>query len=226
MGSVKKVTNSIKKTISDPARLVGTYAGYAMGGGLPGMAAGNAAGKYISTDIPKPDLSTLEGQQQLQAQLVGNQLQAAEDFNKNLPAYIEQEYASRAAPVEDQFKSGRTNLMASLSGRGMLSSGNAIKQRANLEANKAQTLGGLRAETIQDATQRAQAYRIDPLSSLANANEQKTNFAGNLDALKRQSDQNRQALIGQGLGMIGSGVGQGIANRTNGRLFSGGYKNV
>jgi len=220
VGSVKKITNSVKKTISDPARLVGTYAGYAMGGGLPGMAAGNAVGKYISTDIPAPDLSTLEGQQALQAQLVGNQLQAAEDFNKNLPAYIEQEYASRAAPLEDQFKANRTNLMASLSGRGMLSSGNALKQRANLEANKAQTLGGLRAETVQDATQRAQAYRVDPLSSLANANEQKTSFANNLDALKRDSDKNRQALMGESLGMIGSGVGQGIANRMNNRTFA------
>lgn len=217
MGTVKSITNSAKKTIKNPTRLAGTVLG--SGFGLGGALLGNQAGKYVSEEIAPPDYSGLEGQQRLQGELVNQRLQAGEQFNRDLPAYVQEEYNAKKAPLEDQYKNSRTNLMASLSNRGMLSSGNALKQRANLEAGKAQAFGDLKASTVQDATQRAQAYRVDPLQSVANVNEQKTSFQSGLDDLKRQTDASRNALIGSAAGMIGQGVGQGLGNVNQGKKF-------
>lgn len=156
---------------------------------------------------PAPGPSDMSGQEAAQ-RLISDQINTAEEFEKQLPGYIEGEYGDRARDIKEGSKESLGALRSNLNARGMLHSGLRQGKEGKLATKTAGLLNEARADTVRDAVMRNQAMKVNAgLSAQDNLNKQQEQLA-NLDAIKAQRDAFRSQMMGNAFGSIGSGVGQ------------------
>jgi hypothetical protein len=155
----------------------------------------------------------------LQNQLINNQLKAAQDFDVN--KYVQGETSALRQNLAQQLSGAQKNLRANESARGMLFSGRRQAGEAGLTREASGKMQQGATEIAQNALQKQQALYAQPLLSKINLGMALQRQAASLNDIKAAESAARQQLIGSGMAAIGSGIGTGAANVSEGKKFWG-----
>lgn len=140
--------------------------------------------------------------------ILSNQLRGADQFSQNLPQYIDQETAQMRGQLASQLAGAQRQARGSANARGMLYSGQRMKQEGDLANQASQQLSQARAEAIRRALGQEQALYAQPVMSRANIAETSMQQQGLLDKYKQDTMRNRQNIVNTGADFIGEGVGK------------------
>lgn len=198
--TVNRVSDSVKKFTSDPKRLALAL------GTAGGSEAWRAGKKSMEPSLPSVNID--QNARDQQSRLLADQMKTAQQFEAELPQYIEGEYGDRARGIKEEAKETQGALRSNLNARGMLHSGLRQAKEGKLSATTGGLLQSARGDVVRDATQRATAMKVDPALSAEASNQQQQTHLANLDQIQAQKDAFRAQMMGNAMGNIGAGVGR------------------
>ncbi len=223
--TVNRMSNSVKKFTSNKGRLSKAL----LSGGVSELSRTGAKydknlasfdKKYNKADLGQDYLNKYdkekiepgpfidEDARRQSSNLLADQMKTADQFERDLPGYIENEYGSRASGIKQQSSDTKKSLQDSLNSRGMLHSGLRTAKEGRLGAETAGLLHRTRGDVTRDALMRAQAMKTDPALSAEAGVFQSQNQLANLDQIKASRDAFTNQMMGQAFGNIGAGVGR------------------
>lgn len=201
MGFLKKIGRSIKKTIKDPKRLIGAMTGNAIAG-IPGAIVGS--GLMKKPGAPGASADPTQGSRDF-AQM---QLQRAQQFEDQMPNYISGQAQSLRRGISQQLADTRGQIQGGANARGMLFSGQRMKQEGRASESAGQQYAQGLSDIVRQSEQELLGMQADPMRSIANVNEagmqQQSELARAQEARRAAAAQ----MTGQYAGMIGSGIGR------------------
>jgi len=220
---IKSTTNSLNQTVSDiksnPIKnVLAPYIGMSSGGILGAVAADKLVKAY-QQDLPNVNIDT--NARNLQGNLIKGQLGAADEYSQNLGQNINEEADAARSVIGSQLNDANRATRSAANARGMLFSGRRMAEEGRNAADAAGRLADARSEIIRRATGQEQAFYAQPLRSQANVAEANTQQQGLLDQYRQQTDAQKNALVSGGMGLIGQGLGQGLANKRANLPFAG-----
>ena len=209
------VVNTVKAIGQGDLKGAAKNAAIAMTGtGSLGAAAPAAITKYQEVmNAPLPGINYNQNIRDQQSGLINNQLSNYQSFNPE--DYIQTQAGAYRRRLAEQVSQGQQGARANANARGMLFSGQRIKQEGDIARAGAQDYNQFAGNLISDTLQRQQALASDPLMAQANLNLANQQQSSALDRIKQQQQAARTGLMTAGFGAIGEGLGSGLGDRSN-----------
>lgn len=158
---------------------------------------------------------------------ITNEIQAANQFNQNLPSYIQNQYTPQAQGIQTQAKQSAAQLKESQNQRGMLNSGNTQLKQGQLNANTAGQLATAKSGIVQNAMAQSDQMMAQAAGDAGQNALGYNTYQANASGVNSQLNNFYQQLQNNAFGNIGKGVGTyagslnssgntGIGAQTNG----------
>ena len=221
MGFFKNIGKTISNVVKNPVKAISqgdflTGVGVQHGGIVGGMLANKL---QKSLQAPLPQQQYFGEPREIQDKLINNQMSAADKYSKSLADQVNSEVGVERAALEPQVQQAQRDARGSANSRGMLFSGRRIKAEGDIANEATGRLADARSNAIQKALNLEQSMYAQPLQSRANIAETNMNQQGLLDKYKQETQAKQAQLMAGGMGLIGQGLGQGIANKRAGYSF-------
>ncbi len=149
-----------------------------------------------------------------QEKLSQGEMMNASNIDRTLPAYIQAQAGDLRKQIAQDLSGARKNIAANANSRGMLFSGQRMRQEGDAQNMAQQQYSQGVGNIIRDAQDRAMQVAYNAAMPKLNMQEAATMQQNQMNSINQGLQQQRAQLMQGGLGMIGEGLGTAFANRT------------
>ena len=143
---------------------------------------------------------------------ITNEIQTANQFNNNLPGYIQSQYTPQAQGIQAQAAQSGRNLKESQNQRGLLKSGNTQYKQGMLNATTANQLATAKSNIVQNAMTQNNQLMAQAAGDASQFGLAQQTAQANAAGVQSQLNNFYQQLQNQAFGNIGRGIGSYAGN--------------
>ena len=151
--------------------------------------------------------------QKAKSDIQKQQLSAADEYASKIPELIGQETELARREIGEQLADQQRQLRGNMSSRGLLYSGQRLKNEAGLAGSASQNLAQRRADTIRAINQTSQDLYNRPLGSVANVMETGAQHQNAMQDIRNRYNQAMSQQSQALMGGLGEGFGRYLGNR-------------